>query len=31
MYVFILLLVGINIAQDFLYPVIDPRVGYDDR
>ncbi|WP_410766070.1 ABC transporter permease [Haloferax sp. DFSO60] len=29
MYMFILLLVGTNILQDFLYTVIDPRVGYD--
>jgi peptide/nickel transport system permease protein len=29
MFIFILLLVGTNILQDFLYTVIDPRVGYD--
>lgn len=29
MFLFILLSVGINILQDFLYTVIDPRVGYD--
>ncbi|WP_135827964.1 ABC transporter permease [Halorussus halobius] len=29
MYVFILLTVSINIAQDVLYTVIDPRVGYE--
>lgn len=29
MYLFILLLVGTNILQDFLYTVIDPRVGYE--
>jgi peptide/nickel transport system permease protein len=29
MFVFIVLLVSINILQDFLYTVIDPRVGYD--
>ena len=31
MYFFILLIVGINIAQDLLYTVIDPRVGYEGR
>ncbi len=29
MFVFIVLVVGINILQDFLYTIIDPRVGYD--
>jgi len=29
MYVFILLTVGINIAQDLLYTFVDPRVGYE--
>jgi peptide/nickel transport system permease protein len=29
MFIFILLVVLINIVQDFLYTVIDPRVGYD--
>ncbi|MFC7045339.1 ABC transporter permease [Halobacteriaceae archaeon GCM10025711] len=29
MYVFILLLVGVNILQDLLYTIIDPRVGYE--
>ncbi len=29
MYIFILILVGTNILQDFLYTVIDPRVGYE--
>ncbi|SEO59484.1 peptide/nickel transport system permease protein [Halogranum amylolyticum] len=29
MFIFILLLVGTNILQDFLYTIIDPRVGYD--
>jgi len=29
MYVFILLLVGINLLQDLLYTVIDPRVGLE--
>jgi peptide/nickel transport system permease protein len=31
MYVFVLLTVGINITQDLLYTVVDPRVGYDER
>jgi len=31
MFVFILLTVGINIAQDILYTIIDPRVGYEER
>ena len=31
MFVFILLTVSINIAQDLLYTVIDPRVGYEGR
>jgi peptide/nickel transport system permease protein len=29
MYVFILLIVGINLAQDLLYTIIDPRVGLE--
>jgi peptide/nickel transport system permease protein len=29
MFVFVVFLVGINVFQDFLYTVIDPRVGYD--
>jgi peptide/nickel transport system permease protein len=29
MFIFILILVGTNILQDFLYTIIDPRVGYD--
>ena len=29
MFIFILLVVGTNILQDFLYTLIDPRVGYD--
>lgn len=29
MFFFILLVVGINILQDFLYTIIDPRVGYE--
>ena len=29
MFLFIILLVGINIIQDFLYTIIDPRVGYE--
>jgi len=29
MYIFIVLLVATNILQDFLYTVIDPRVGYE--
>jgi peptide/nickel transport system permease protein len=29
MYIFILILVGTNILQDFLYTIIDPRVGYE--
>ncbi|MFC7167165.1 ABC transporter permease [Halospeciosus flavus] len=29
MYLFILLLVGVNILQDLLYTLIDPRVGYE--
>lgn len=31
MYVFILITVTINIAQDLLYTIIDPRVGYGGR
>ena len=31
MYVFILLTVSINIAQDLLYTFIDPRVGYEGQ
>jgi peptide/nickel transport system permease protein len=30
MFVFILLIVGINIVQDLLYTLIDPRVGYEE-
>ena len=29
MFVFILLIVSINIVQDLLYTILDPRVGYD--
>ncbi|WP_101295062.1 ABC transporter permease [Halegenticoccus soli] len=29
MFIFILLLVVVNILQDFLYTIIDPRVGYE--
>lgn len=29
MFVFILIIVGINILQDILYTLIDPRVGYE--
>jgi len=29
MFIFIIFLVAINILQDFLYTVIDPRVGYE--
>ncbi|MCO8242656.1 MULTISPECIES: ABC transporter permease [unclassified Haladaptatus] len=29
MFIFILIVVLINILQDFLYTIIDPRVGYD--
>ena len=31
MYLFILLLVGLNILQDLLYTIVDPRVGYEGR
>jgi len=31
MFIFILLIVGINIIQDLLYTLIDPRVGYQDN
>ncbi|WP_121820966.1 ABC transporter permease [Halostella salina] len=31
MYIFILLLVFINIMQDLLYTIIDPRVGYESQ
>ena len=31
MFVFILLTVSINIAQDLLYTLIDPRIGYAER
>ncbi|WP_323191344.1 ABC transporter permease [Halostella sp. PRR32] len=31
MFIFILLLVFINIMQDFLYTIIDPRVGYESE
>ena len=30
MFIFILMIVGINIIQDFLYTLIDPRVGYEE-
>ncbi len=30
MFVFILLILAINLAQDILYTIIDPRVGYED-
>ncbi|GGL47227.1 ABC transporter permease [Halocalculus aciditolerans] len=30
MFIFILIIVFTNILQDFLYTLIDPRVGYDD-
>ncbi|WP_276255030.1 ABC transporter permease [Halomontanus rarus] len=29
MFIFILLIVGVNILQDLLYTIIDPRVGYE--
>ena len=29
MFLFILLLVGLNILQDFLYTIVDPRVGFE--
>jgi peptide/nickel transport system permease protein len=31
MFFFILLLVALNILQDFLYTVVDPRVGYESQ
>ena len=31
MYIFIVLLVAINITQDLLYTLIDPRVGYESE
>ncbi|WP_435114903.1 ABC transporter permease [Halolamina sp. C58] len=31
MFVFILITVSINIAQDLLYTLIDPRIGYEER
>ena len=31
MFIFILLLVSINIMQDLLYTIIDPRVGYESE
>jgi peptide/nickel transport system permease protein len=31
MFLFILLLVGLNILQDFLYTIIDPRVGFESN
>lgn len=31
MFIFILLTVSINIVQDLLYTIIDPRIGYEDR
>jgi len=30
MYIFIVMIVGINLIQDFLYTLIDPRVGYEE-
>ena len=30
-FIFSILLVGLNIAQDLLYTLIDPRVGYEDN
>ncbi|CQH61707.1 ABC-type transport system permease protein (probable substrate dipeptide/oligopeptide) [Halobacterium hubeiense] len=30
MFIFILLIVGVNILQDILYTIVDPRVGYDN-
>jgi peptide/nickel transport system permease protein len=29
MYIFILMIVGINLAQDLLYTIIDPRVALE--
>jgi peptide/nickel transport system permease protein len=29
MFIFIILLVGLNILQDFLYTIVDPRVGFE--
>jgi peptide/nickel transport system permease protein len=29
MFIFIVVMLAINIAQDILYTVIDPRVGYE--
>ncbi|WP_207586509.1 ABC transporter permease subunit [Halomontanus rarus] len=29
MFIFVLLIVGMNIFQDFLYTILDPRVGYE--
>jgi peptide/nickel transport system permease protein len=29
MYIFILMIVGINLIQDILYTIIDPRVGLE--
>ncbi|MFB6221423.1 MAG: ABC transporter permease [Halolamina sp.] len=31
MFILILLMLTINIAQDFLYTIIDPRVGYEEK
>lgn len=31
MFIFVLLLVATNILQDFLYTLIDPRVGYEQK
>lgn len=31
MYIFVLLIVVTNIVQDFLYTIIDPRVGYEQN
>jgi peptide/nickel transport system permease protein len=29
LFIFTLIILSLNILQDFLYTVIDPRVGYD--
>ncbi|WP_435099031.1 ABC transporter permease [Halarchaeum sp. P4] len=31
MFIFIVIIVGMNIVQDILYTIIDPRVGYDSH
>jgi peptide/nickel transport system permease protein len=31
MFVFIVVLVAVNITQDIVYTLIDPRVGYDEQ